>query len=216
MRSQPGEVRVAADDQSFTRKIGRGDRGHVAIVEQRHLQDAASGESLNVGRAQRGDPIKPSGPQLFVDARLRDHAAIADQHDMLQAEALFELVDLRAERVGIGGIAFKHFDRHRTAVRRAQQAVNDLQLALLAVAIVAAFGQLAAAPFDIARRHVVEHDCSIVQMLAGERFLEAGGEQGLEQVLESVLAPRGGQPNRLSAGRRGSCRSADSAFPSEG
>ena len=34
MRSQPGEVGVAADDQPFARKIARGDRRHVAIVEQ--------------------------------------------------------------------------------------------------------------------------------------------------------------------------------------
>ena len=37
-------------------------------------------------------------------------------------------------------------DRHRAAVSRAQQAVDDLQLALLAVAVVAALRQFAAAP----------------------------------------------------------------------
>jgi hypothetical protein len=52
-----------------------------------------------------------------------------------------------------------------------------LQLALLAVAIVAAASldngaQLAAALFDIAGRNVVERQCCIVQMLAGERFLD--------------------------------------------
>ena len=43
------------------------------------------------------------------------------------------------------------------AVSRAQQAVDDLQLALLAVAVVAALRQFAAAALQIARRHVVEH-----------------------------------------------------------
>ena len=110
------------------------------------MQGAASGESLNGGRAQRGDPIESGRPQLFVDTRPRDHAAIADQHDMLQAEPLFQFVDLITERVGIAGIAFKHFDRHRTTVRRAQQTVDDLHLALLAVAIVAPFGELQQRP----------------------------------------------------------------------
>ena len=50
-----------------------------------------------------------------------------------------------AERHRVGGIALEHLDGDRAAVGRAQQAVDDLQLASLAVAIVAEPGELAAA-----------------------------------------------------------------------
>jgi hypothetical protein len=50
--------------------------------------------------------------------------------DRLSAEfeARFELVDLRRQRHRVGGVALKHFDRHRAAIGGAQQAVDDLQL----------------------------------------------------------------------------------------
>src|SRR5579864_7520988 len=51
---------------------------------------------------------------------------------------------------------------------RGQQTVDDLQLALLAVAIVAEPGELAAASLQVARRHVVEHQRAVAQMLAGD------------------------------------------------
>ena len=91
---------------------------------------------------------------------------------MIEREALLDLVDLRGERARIGGVAFEHLDRHRTTVARAQQTVDDLQLALLAVAVVAELRQLAAAPLHIARRHVVEHQHAGAQMLASERLLD--------------------------------------------
>jgi hypothetical protein len=72
----------------------------------------------------------------------------------------------------VAGIALEHFDRHRAAVWRTHQAVDDLQLALLAVAIVTEPGEFAAAPLQVARRHVVEHQRAVAQMLAGERLLD--------------------------------------------
>jgi len=55
---------------------------------------------------------------------------------------------LAGERHRVGGIAGKHFDAHRTAVGGAQQAIDDLQLALLAVTRVAKARQLATAAFQ--------------------------------------------------------------------
>ena len=49
------------------------------------------GQSLDRWRAQRRDPVEPSGLQIRLDARLRDHAAVADQDHPARAEALFEL-----------------------------------------------------------------------------------------------------------------------------
>ena len=46
------EIGIAADDQPLAGKVGRGDRRHVALVEQRHLQMAAADQVLERGRAQ--------------------------------------------------------------------------------------------------------------------------------------------------------------------
>ena len=92
-----------------------------------------------------------------VDAGLRDHAAIADQHDMVEGEAVLQLGDLIGQGQRIAGVSFEHLDGDRAAVGRAEQAIDDLQLALLAVAAVAALGQRAAAAFHVARGDVVEH-----------------------------------------------------------
>ena len=91
-----GEVGIAADDQPLAGIIGCGDRGHVALVEQRELQGAAVQQRLDRRRAQRGDPVEPGRFDLLGDARLGDHAAVADQHHVVEAEALLQLVDLAA------------------------------------------------------------------------------------------------------------------------
>jgi hypothetical protein len=137
------ESGIAADDEPFARIIGRGNGRHVALVEQRHLQGSGFGECPDGRRAQRRDPVEPRRSDLGIDARLRDHPAVADQHHVLDREALLDLVDLCGERARIGGVALECLDRHRATVGRAQQAVDDLQLALLAVAVVAEPRQLA-------------------------------------------------------------------------
>src|SRR3954467_514612 len=146
-----GEIGVAADHQALAGEVGRGDAGHVALVEQRELQRAALHQPLDRRSPQRRDPIQPGGADLLGDARLGDHAAVADQDDMVEVEPLFELVDLGSQGLRIGGVAVEDFDGDWAAIGGAEQAIDDLQRALPAVTAVAAFGQRAAASFHIAR-----------------------------------------------------------------
>ena len=110
--------------------------------------------------------------------------------DMAEAEALLELVDLRRQRRRIAGVAVEHFDGDRAAIRRAEQAVDDLQGALPAVAAVAALGERAAAAFHVARRHVVEHQRPALQVALGQRGLDRALalEEKIERGVELVLA----------------------------
>ena len=84
--------------------------------------------------------------------------------------------DDRAGRVGQGllvcDVALVHADRDRPPLRRACQPVGDLQLALDAVARVAKFGQRAAAPLQIARGQVIEHEPLAGEVASGERLLD--------------------------------------------
>ena len=134
---------------------------------------------------ERGDPVEPGGPQLVADAGAGDHAAVPDQHHPRQPEALFELVDLRRQCRWIGGVAFEHLDRHRTAIGSTEQAVNDLQFALLAVPRIAEAPQLAAPSLEPGRRDIVQHQRTVLEVVAGERGLDRG--LALTQPVEGAV-----------------------------
>ncbi len=108
---------------------------------------------------------------------------------MVQLEALLELLDLCRQRHRIGGVAVKHLDGNRTAIGRAQQAIDNLQRALLAVAAVAPLGERAAAPLHVARRHVVQHQRAVGEMALGQRGLDRGLalQQPVQRGVEFVL-----------------------------
>lgn len=74
----------------------------------------SSGEFLDRRGAQRGDQVEPGRLEVFFDARIGDHPAVADHHDTLKTEALLELGNLIAEGRRIAGVAFEHLDRDRT------------------------------------------------------------------------------------------------------
>src|ERR1700712_2054394 len=121
--------------------------------------------------------------------RAGDHAAVADQHHVAEAEALLELVDLRRQRRRIAGVAVEHFDRNLTTVRCAEQAVDDLQGAFLAVTAVSPFGQRTTAPLHGARRDVVEHQRAVLKVTLGQRGLDGGlaCQQPVECCVEFVV-----------------------------
>jgi hypothetical protein len=144
----------------------------IAFIEQRQLEGASIEQGADLRRSQRGDPIQSGGLQLSADAGTGDHATIADQHDPRQAKAPFELVDLPRQRHRVGGIAFKDLNRHRTAIGGTQQAIDDLQFALLAVSRIAEACQLAALTLKPGRREVVEHQRPVREVAAGERSLD--------------------------------------------
>src|SRR5438874_2738769 len=121
---------------------------------------------------------------------------------MGKIEPLLELVDLGRKRGGVAGIAFEHLDGDRAAVGRAQQAINDLQLAALAVAIVAEPGELAATPLQIAGGDVVEHQRAILQMEPRQRGLDLGLtlQQPIKRHIELILIDLSQAENRTEAG----------------
>ena len=104
-----GEIAIATDDEPLARIIGRRDGRHVALVEQRHLQGSGFRELPDRRRPQRRDPVETRRGDLSVDARLRDHPAVADQYHALEREALF--VSLRQVR----GSAVENLDRDRAS-----------------------------------------------------------------------------------------------------
>ena len=87
------------------------------------------------------------GQRLGV--RLGDHAAVADEDDVLDPKAPADRLDRGGHRRLVLDAALVDRDRHRAALRRADEAVVDLQLALLGVARVAERRQRARPSLDV-------------------------------------------------------------------
>ena len=79
---------------------------------------------------------------------------------------------------------------HGTAVGRAEQAEDDLLLALLAVAVVAERGQWRTAPLQIAGRDIVEQQGGALEIPSGEALLDPRlpPQQPVEHVEHFVAA----------------------------
>ena len=185
-----GELGVAADDETLSGIVVRDDLRHVALVEQRELQRAAFGrERLDRRRAERGDPVEAGGRDIGVDARLCDHAAVADEHDALQPKPHAQLLDLTGEGARVAEVAFEHLDGDRAAVRRAQEPEDDLRSVGTMIAAVAELRQFAAPSLQIARSDIVEHEHAVLEVAFGEDFLDVGlaAAQEVEGGVEFVL-----------------------------
>ena len=126
------------------------------------------------------------GGQVLADARRGKHAAIANQHHAAEPEAPPQLVDLGGHG---GGVAGAHLGGNRAARGVAQQADEDLAAATLAVAGVAAAGQLAVLAGVPDGGQVVQREAAVLQVAAGQFGLDGGlaAGQPVEGVVELLL-----------------------------
>jgi hypothetical protein len=97
----PAEALVGRDgggvDQPFARVIGRGDGGHVALVEQLELQGAGLDQTADCRSPQGGGPFEPVRAQFGVDASLRHHATVPTRTTWRRAKRSFSLATFRLE-----------------------------------------------------------------------------------------------------------------------
>ena len=159
-----GQHGVVAAHQPLTGELRGADLDQVLGIEQRQLQRAVGDQGLDLGGAQRADPVQLRGAQFVADARMGEHAPIPDQTHPAQPEAVLELGDLGGQGVGVGGVALEYLDGHRDAGGRAQQPVDDLQPAFHPVSGVPDRPQRAGAALKRRRGHVIEHQCAVDQM----------------------------------------------------
>ena len=153
--ARDGELGVSADDQALAGIVIGSDAGQITLIEQRELEDPRIDQGTDLRGAQRGDPVEPSWLDILLEACLGDHAAVTDQHDVFEREAFFELLDLAGQGRRIGRTACEDIDRHRTAIRIAQQTVNDLRKAPFAVAIVPELNQSRTMSSIITARNII-------------------------------------------------------------
>ena len=64
-----GQERVFAHDEPLAGKLGRGDLGQIALVEQRELEGAGIEKGADLRGSESGDPVEPGRCQLVADGR---------------------------------------------------------------------------------------------------------------------------------------------------
>ena len=81
-----GHQRVVAHQQAFVGVVRRTDAGQPVRVAQRGLEVVLADQLADAVVAQGSDPVQLGRLQIARDARLGQHAAVADHGHALQAE----------------------------------------------------------------------------------------------------------------------------------
>src|SRR5580658_7883206 len=166
---------IEAGDESLAGKIGMSDLDQIRLVEKRHLQPPIAGQLLNLSGAQSGDPFDAVRKgQVLADAGAGDHAAVSDEHNLPEAEALPQFIHLRGHCFGIGSVAAENFDGDGTPACVGEETKNDLRITGFIVAGVAEFRQWTVTAFEVSRGQVVENYSSIPKLAFGQFLLDAG------------------------------------------
>ena len=85
------QERVLAGHQPLAGEVRGGDLGQVGLVEQGQLQVPAADQRLDLGGAQRGDPVQVSGGDVLAQPGGGQHAPVPDQHHLGDAEPVLDL-----------------------------------------------------------------------------------------------------------------------------
>src|SRR6266404_3802906 len=144
----------------------------ITLIEKPKLQLTALHQGADLRTLQRRDPRQPVERTQLMDRFMRDHAAIPDQHQALEAKLFAQLRNLRHQRAHVRRIALVHRDGHRAAGTRRQQAVVHLRRIALAIAAVADLRQRTAIAFEVTRTQVVQRERTLGQVSSSELFLD--------------------------------------------
>ena len=121
------QERVLAGHQPLAGEVRGGDLGQVLGIEQGQLQVPAADQLLDLGGAQRGDPVQVSGGDVLAQPGGGQHAPVPDQHHLGDPEPVLDLGHLGGHGRRVAGVALEDLDGDRDALGGGQQPVDDLQ-----------------------------------------------------------------------------------------
>src|SRR6266700_1273832 len=203
-RSLSCQIAIATDDQPLAWEHVRGaDFGEIAVIEQRQLQRPIfRRQSLDRRRAQAGEPIDARRLEMLADACRGDHSSIPDQHHTADPEAILDLLDLRTQRLRIGRVAVKDFNRYRQPLARTEQPVDDLRPIAPVIAAVSIARQWTATALKVGRTDVVEHQNAVLEMSPRQAVLDPALaiDQPIERLIGLALLHLTQAQNRSEAG----------------
>ena len=132
------------------RHLGHGIRDQLLRLQGRGMIVDRFEQLADIGGGEGRDPVDHRWLEIVADAAGGDHAPVSHKSDLGEAETVPDLVHLCGECGGVRDIPLEHLNRGRAAIRGAQEAIDDLFLALLAVPIIAELRQRTTAPFNVA------------------------------------------------------------------
>ncbi|MEZ6115011.1 MAG: hypothetical protein R3C28_00315 [Pirellulaceae bacterium] len=161
-----GERRIATDNQSLVGKMFRCHRPDP--VCRTETSGSCRLHNLRPRYARRKSSQPFDTAQVFVDPSRRDHAAITNENEPVDAETFTSRRDDLSECRRVGRVAREDFNRNRTTFRIAQQTVHDLRAIATMIATVTMFDQRTLSPRVIARRNIEQYQLPVLQVLLGE------------------------------------------------
>ena len=178
LRAFLAQAGIEADQEALTGKVGAGNLGHgvgqqlVRLQRRRPLLADRLQQLAQIGALQSRDPVEIGRRHRLPDPRRGQHAAVAEEGNALDAEAAAKLPDLARHRRRVRSVASKCLHRNRATGPRAEQAEDNLLLALLAIAVVPEGRRRIAATFQVTRSHVVENHCAAAQVPARQAVFD--------------------------------------------
>src|SRR6266540_1101516 len=112
------------------------------------------------------------GRQVFPNACAGDHAAVANEHHIGQAESLTQFIDLGGDGFGIGGVTGKYFDSDRASGSVGEQAKDDLQFTGFVVPRVTEFAKRTVATFEVSGGQIIKYQAALGELPLGECLLD--------------------------------------------
>jgi hypothetical protein len=186
-------------------EIRRGDLGQVLGIEQGQLQVPAADQLLDLGGAQRGDPVQAFRGDVLAQPGRGQHAPVPDQHHLGDAEPVLDPGHLGGHGRRVAGVALEYLDGDRDALGGGQQAVDDLQPAADPVFGVADSAQRAGPALERGTGHVVQHQGAAGQVPGGQRVLDRvlPGAQVVHRRVQVILVTRTQAEDLAQGGGRG-------------
>ncbi len=145
---------------------------------------------LQNGHTGQGrDPPHPRLRLQPIDLRRREHPAVADQHEVHQAEPRSEGLHLVGDRRRVARVPGIHTDRNGAPAAIGHHTVHDNRQTLLAVAVMPKARQGTGATLVITTRHVVEHHRAVGQMPIRQLPLDLilASQQPVHRVVQIVF-----------------------------
>ena len=164
--------RVLADHQALTGVVGAGDLCHIAMIEQRGLQrPTVSGQRLDRRGTQRGDPSSPAGRSA---GSMRASVSMPRSPTITTRCRLKRWLSLSICAASVIGSAVLPSNTSIATGQpfAAQQADHQLRTVAPVIATVAETSELAAAPFQVGGRHIIEQQRTVRQMTSRQRGLD--------------------------------------------
>lgn len=93
--------------------VGVEDLEQVGVLEQRELDLLVLHEVLDLWGPEGGQVVEPGGDGVVFYASAREHARLADHTDVVDPEALTDLLHLGDDGLGVCGVAREDLDRNR-------------------------------------------------------------------------------------------------------